>query len=44
MAVKLLVLEKWGIGNQQKYILDNQPEIWNSSQYCWTGLDGHEQV
>ena len=23
---------------------DNQPEIWNSSEYCWTGIDGHASV
>jgi hypothetical protein len=23
---------------------DNQPEIWNSSEHCWTGIDGHTQI
>ena len=41
---KVIASGEMGYWESTEIYPDNQPEIWNSSQYCWTGLDGHAGI
>ena len=41
---KVIASGEMGYWESTEIYPDNQAEIWNSSQYCWTGLDGHAGI
>lgn len=41
---KVIASGEMGYWESTEIYPDNQSEIWNSSTYCWTGLDGHAGI